>query len=420
MKDKKLKISKLLHNHKLIGVVSFVAAVVIWLVISITQNPTREQIISGVPITINTENTAVQQLGLDVVDDLSLTSVNVRVSGPSYIVTSLTSSDISVGASLSDVNAAGTYELQLSAVRNSNKIGYDIIEVSPSAITVTFDNIDTKTFDLVAVANGVKAEDGLIAYQPTVTEGTDSKIEITGPRKQMEKVTQVCAVSDAVKTIGSTESFDAKIVLLDENGGEIDKTNFKIGKENVKISVPIYKKAEFGIKPVFVNAPAVYGGDVPCTLSETTVTVIGPPDVISDMTEVKLKPIDFATINSQNLEFDVELDLPTSVKTADNADTIHIKLNIPRVSEKNFSVSDIRFTGLSNGLTAKASNVIKSVKICGPASDVYKLSGSDLFATVDLTGKAAGEYTVNAVIGCSSADTVWAYGTYTIIVTVGK
>ncbi len=420
MKDKKLKISKLLHNHKLIGVVSFVAAVVIWLVISITQNPTREQIISGVPITINTENTAVQQLGLDVVDDLSLTSVNVRVSGPSYIVTSLTSSDISVGASLSDVNAAGTYELQLSAVRNSNKIGYDIIEVSPSTITVTFDNIDTKTFDLVAVANGVKAEDGLIAYQPTVTEGTDSKIEITGPRKQMEKVAQVCAVSDAVKTIGSTESFDAKIVLLDEKGSEIDKTNFKIGKDNVKISVPIYKKAEFNIKPVFINAPAVYGNDVPCTLSETTVTVIGPPDVIGDMTEVKLKPIDFATINSQNLEFDVELDLPTSVKTADNADTVHIKLNIPRVSEKNFAVSDIRFTGLSNGLAAKAGNVIKSVKICGPASDVYKLSGSDLFATVDLTGKAAGEYTVNAVIGCSSADTVWAYGTYTIIVTVGK
>ncbi len=420
MKNQKLKINELLHNHKLIGVVSFITAVIIWLVISITQNPTREQIISGVPITINTENTAVQQLGLDVVDDLSLTSVNVRVSGPSYIVTSLTASDVLVGASLSDVNASGTYDLQLSAVRNSNKIGYDILEVSPSTITVTFDNIDTKTFDIVAVANGVKAENGLIADQPAVTEGTDSKIEITGPRKQMEKVAQVCAVSDAVKTIGSTESFDAKIVLLDEKGGEIDKTNFKIGKDSVKIAVPIYKKAEFNIKPVFVNAPAVYGNDVPCTLSETTVTVVGPPDVISDMTEVKLKPIDFATINSQNLEFDVELDLPTSVKTADNADTVHIKLNIPRVSEKNFAVSDIRFTGLSNGLTAKAGNVIKSVKICGPAADVFKLSSKDLFATVDLTGKAAGEYTVNAVIGSSSADTVWAYGNYTIIVTVSK
>ncbi len=418
MKNKKLKINELLHNHKLIGVVSFITAVIIWLVISITQNPTREQIISGVPITVNTENTAVQQLGLDVVDDLSLSSVNVKVSGPSYIVTSLTASDVLVGVSLSDVNAAGTYDLQLSAVRNSNKIGYDILEVSPSTITVTFDNIDTKTFDIVAVANGVKAENGLIADQPAVTEGTDSKIEITGPRKQMEKVAQVCAVSDAVKTIGSTESFDAKIVLLDEKGEEIDKSNFKIGKDSVKIAVPIYKKAEFNIKPVFVNAPAVYGSDVPCTLSETTVTVVGPPDVISDMTEVKLKPIDFATINSQNLEFDVELDLPTSVKTADNADTVHIKLNIPRVSEKNFAVSDIRFTGLSNGLTAKAGNVIKSVKICGPAADVFKLSSKDLFATVDLTGKAAGEYTVNAVIGTNSADTVWAYGNYTIIVTV--
>lgn len=399
---------------------SLVTAIIMWLVISITQNPTREITVNNIPITINTENTAVSQLGLDVVTDLSKTTAAVRVSGPNYIVSSLSPSDITVSASLSQVTAAGTYDLQLTATRNSSKIGYDIVEVTPSSVNVTFDNIDTKTFEVTAVASGVKAADGLVADIPVLTDSLDNMIDITAPSKEIEKIDKVTAVTDAEKTISTTESFDAKIILLDKNGEELDKSAFKFDRESIKVSVPIYKKAELNVEPVFTNAPEVYNGGVPYELSEQTVTVLGPPDVVNAMTSIKLKPIDFSSVNASNTEFDVGFDLPASVKTLDNIESVHIKLKLSAIAEKTFSVSNYEYSGLADGLKATVTASVKNVKICGAASEVYSLSTSDLYADIDLSGKSAGEYTVNAVIKSKKGSSVWAYGKYSVIVTVSK
>ncbi len=412
------KISNLLNNKRFVGALSFVVAVIFWLVISINQNPTREQIIKEIPISINTEGTAVQQLGLDVVGDMSKMVASVKVSGPTYIVSSLTSNDINVGVSLSQVTAAGEYTLTVTAVRGSNKVGYSILEVTPGEITVTFDNIDTKTFNVTAVANGIKATEGLIADQPTLTDSIDNTLQITGPRRELEKISEVRAVSNTEKTISSTESFDAKIELLDKNGDALSQDNLTFEKQSIKISVPIYKSAELVVKPVFVNYPTIYKSGVPCILSEEKVAVLGPPEVIDELKYIQLKPIDFAAINESKQTFEVELDLPASVKTVDNIDTIEVKLDISRVVSKSFTVSDIRFEGLASGLKADAAGTIKNVKICGPSSDVYSMSAKDIYAKVDLSGKAAGEYTVNAVICSDKKNTVWAFGTYTVIVTV--
>ncbi len=418
MNKKTRKISDLLQNKKFVGIFSFVAAVVFWLVISINQNPTREQVIKDIPIAINTKGTAVEQLGLDVVGDMSKMVASVKVSGPTYIVSSLTVNDINVGVSLSQVTSAGEYTLDITAIKGSNKVGYSILEVTPGEITVTFDNIDTKTFNVTAVANGIKAVEGLIADQPTLTDSIDNTLKITGPRRELEKIAEVRAVSNAEKTIKSTESFNAKIELLDENGQALSHDNLTFEKQSIKISVPVYKSAELVVKPVFINQPAIYTAGVPCTLSEEKVTVIGPPEVVDELKYVQLKPIDFSNVNGSNLTFEAELDLPASVKTVDNIDTIGVKLNISRVVLKSFTVSDIRFEGLSSGLEAAAVGSIKNVKICGPSSDVYSLSAQDIYAKVDLSGKAAGEYTINAVICSDEKNTVWAYGTYTVIVTV--
>ena len=409
-----------LYNKKIVAVLSLLAAVVMWLVISITQNPTRELTVNNIPITINTENTAVSQLGLDVVTDLSKTTAAVKVSGPNYIVSSLSPSDITVSASLSQVTAAGTYDLPLTATRNSNKIGYDVIEVTPASVNVTFDNIDTKTFEVTAVASGIKAADGLVADIPVLTDSLDNTIDITGPNKEIIKIDKVTAVTDAEKTISTTESFDAKIILLDKEGKELDKSPYKFDRDSIKVSVPIYKKAELSVEPVFTNVPAVYSGGVPYELSEQTVTVLGPPDVVNNLTSIKLKAIDFSSINAANTEFDVGFDLPNSVKTLDNIESVHIKLKISSIVEKSFSVSNYEYRGLGDGLKATVTSSVKNVKMCGASSEVYSLKSGDLYAEIDLTGKSAGEYTVTAAVKSKKGNSVWAYGKYTVIVTVSK
>ena len=85
-------IHKLLHNNRFVAVFSLILAIVLWLVISVSENPQRTISLSGVPISINTQGTVVGTLGMEVVSDSHPQNVTVVVNGPSYIVSSLKSS----------------------------------------------------------------------------------------------------------------------------------------------------------------------------------------------------------------------------------------------------------------------------------------------------------------------------------------
>ncbi|MDO4743610.1 MAG: CdaR family protein [bacterium] len=408
-----------LYNNKIILVFSFVAALVLWLVITITQNPTIEKSISGVAVTISTQNTVVSELGLDIVNDDFAKEATVRVSGPSYIISSLVPGDLQVTASLSQVNAAGTYDLELVATKSNNKIGYTILSVEPSVISVTFDTVETKEFDVVAVANGASATQGLIAEDAVVTESDSAKIEITGPSREISRIAKVHAVADVNKVLSQTESFAAKLVLLDENDKEIDASIFNLEFEEINISVPVYKKKEVPIRPVFTNLPEYFvKNGVPCTLNVKTVTVLGAEETINTVDFVQLAPIDFSNVSLNNTKFDVDLQLSTALKTVENYEYVTVEIDLSGYSEKNFSVTQFEPIGLAEGLKIDLPASIKQVKVCGPSEAVYGLSGSQLSAKIDLTGKAEGEYTVNAIIYAKSTNKVWAVGSYTVVVTI--
>ena len=122
---RKLSLSRLINNNKAILIFSIIIAVIFWLTIKIGQNTTTIRTITDITVNITTEDTAVGALGLDVISGGTNQKVNVRVQGPSYVVNALTSSDILVTASMSDVTAAGTYRLPLVATKNGTTLtGY--------------------------------------------------------------------------------------------------------------------------------------------------------------------------------------------------------------------------------------------------------------------------------------------------------
>ena len=112
---KKFSLGSLFYNNRFILPFALVASLVLWLSVNITQNAERERTISDITVNITTENTAVGALGLDVVSGGVGERVNVTVSGSSYVISSLSASDILITASLSEVTAPGTYEVPLSA-----------------------------------------------------------------------------------------------------------------------------------------------------------------------------------------------------------------------------------------------------------------------------------------------------------------
>ena len=405
---------KLLKNDKFVLVFSLVAAFVLWMVITINENPVRDTTFSDITISVATEGTAAGDLGLDLIS-ISSNTASVKVSGPSYLLSSLKSNDISVTLPLSDVTEAGSYEIDLVAA-SANTGGVNIVGITPAKVTAVFDYTDTKEFNVEVEAVGAVAVSGLVADTPTVSSSADATLSITGPRSELAKIYRVVALANVNKTLDSTQSFDANLHLYDADGKELDKSSYSIPM--VKITVPILKQKVVELKATFSNKPEYYEtNDIPHTVSTKKVSILGPATTVDDIKSISLTPIDFDNISSNSKQFEVSPILPNGVKLAENIDVVTVTINTSSFKEKVYTVKNFEFKNIENGLSPTASS-IKNVRIFGPRADMDKLSSSDLYAVADLSGKTAGEYTVSVRIYSKKYNTVWQLGTYNVVVTI--
>lgn len=432
-----VNLHKLFSNKKFNITLSLLLSFAVWLVVMINQNPVRDQTFNDVAASISVENTVLNDLGLGIVSDVSTQKFSVTISGPNYIVSAVKPDDFILTASVTDVNAAGTYTLNIVGAHNSSKSGYTFSSITPSTIDVTFDYIDTMEFTLVPKIIGVKAADGLVADTPVIASTDNSTITIKGPRSIMDTITSVGAVATVNDTLSATSGYDADIIVYGEN----DKIIYRYGADNriydannnvletspltlsftnVKITQPILKKATLRVKTVFSNLPDGISADsIVRSVDHNTVSVIGTPDVIDKISEISLSAIDIRNVSTTSNSFEVSAVLPDGVKLIDNIDVFTVTIDTSGYAEKTFTVSELKFSGLNSSVSVKSSDRIRNVKICGPASVVNSMSASDVYAAIDLTDKSAGEYTVGAVIKSNTYNQFWQIGTYNTTVKLG-
>ncbi len=407
--------SNLFYNKKFVLAFSLVISFILWLIISINENPEREQIYSDITIAISTEGTAAGELGLDVIST-NATTASVKVSGPSYVLASLSPNNISVTASLAEVNEVGTFDLNLTAAC-ANESSVKVVSITPQKITAKFDYTDTKLYNVEVDAKGATAVSGLVVDTPVVSNSSDSTVSISGARTDLEKIARVAAVADVKKELDITTSFDADIHLYDEDGNDLDINNYTLSVNKIKITVPILKQKQVAVKVAFANKPEAYANsDLAYTVSTNAVTILGPETSVEKIDSISLTPIDFDSISVSNNSFDVAPVLPNGVKIAENIETVTVSINTSQFSEATFDVASFEFK-LPDGLKGSAVG-IRNVKICGPRTAIRRINSGDLYAVADLSGKSAGEYTVPVRIYSKSYKTVWQVGTYNAVVTV--
>ncbi len=431
-----LRLRNLFYNRKFNITISLIISFVIWLVIMINENPIRDQSFTDIKANISIENTVASELGLGIVSDVASQNFTVTVSGPNYIVSTLKAEDIMLSADVTDINAAGTYTLEILGSRNSSKSGYTFTSINPSSIDVTFDYIDTKEFTVIPKLIGVSAAEGLVAETPIISNSDQSTISIKGPRSLINKIAGVSTYAEVNKTLNSTQSFDSDIVLYDSNeeiiyryasdgrvlnksGEEVNAPNLSMSFTSLKVTQPISKKISVPVKPNFSNLPSgISIDDLSVSVDYKTVTIIGTPDVVGKISELSLSAIDFRNVSSTSNSFEVSATLPEGAKILETIDFFTVTVDTSGFSEKPFDILNIKWTGLNPELSAKTDSRIKNVKICGPANVINSLKASDFYAVVDLTDKSAGVHTVDAVIKSEKFSNVWQVGTYSTAVTI--
>ena len=234
----------------------------------------------------------------------------------------------------------------------------------------------------------------------------------------MNKIDSVVAYAAVNKTLSESTTYDAEIQLFDEDGNAVDKSNLTLSESAVKVTVPISKKKTVPVVADFTKLPSgISKSSISYTVDHDSVTVIGTPEAIDKITQVTLSPIDITTISVGSNRAEISAKLPEGVRILDSIEHFTVTVDTSGYTEKTLNISDVRYSGLSSGLKATTDTVIRNVKVCGTKAVIAKLKDSDVYATVDLSDKKAGEHTVTVSVR-SVQNNIWQVGTYTTTVKI--
>ncbi len=75
------------------------------------------------------------------------------------------------------------------------------------------------------------------------TNSETAKLEVSGPRSTVSKISSVYAeaAADKTKKLKATESYDADIVLYDADNKKISTDGLTMSFKTISVSVPVYK-----------------------------------------------------------------------------------------------------------------------------------------------------------------------------------
>lgn len=362
---------------------ALILAVVVWVSAVISADPNEEDALPS-PIRISV-------LGLDpdliIVNDIP-NQVTLSVRAPRSVLARLISEGghIKVSLDLSGLKAGNhTLEPQV----NIDIGPTEVIRISPTAITVTLEAIETRDLPIEFVTTGTLP----ISYEAGDPELSAQTVQITGPQSAVESVTQVLATIDLTDV---TVNINKQIELraLNENGVLV--SDVSLSPSLLQVQVPITQLG--GYRNVFVKiitigqiARGFYLTNI--FASPPTLTIYTPdPEVAKAMPAfIETIPINLNGAD-EDFEIDIPLNLPQGIVIIGDQ-TITVQVGVAAIeSSINFLNVPIQIINLGSQLEVVTSAEEVDVYLSGPIYLLDELTFDQIIVVLDLTDRVEGTY----------------------------
>lgn len=417
---RRFSLSQLMHNDKLMMLVSLLLAILIWALVVFGPSNTQEQVISGVPISVTLNDYATETLNLRIIDGANATAT-VKVKGLRSVVSRLSATDIMITADTGNIIKEGTYTLPLRVVSNGDytiqsvvgpngnndtvKVTCDVWREAFFPVSVEMPNLsvaDTKNYQIgTPVISNAVVVDGLVT--------------ISGSRSDINRVHSVVAVISDEASLSESSVFTAKLEARDEAGNVIDTVAFVNAEDaTVSVTVPVLVYRSADLKPKLLNVPAGYKNvNSLVTVTPSKLELWGVPSEVDDfiaMIQEQLV-IDFALLSPDNLTRDIYLSASDGIRMINGEESVSLRVNLYNIVSKNFevTVSEENFVAknVPKGYTATAKQTKVIVTLCGPARVINSLKTTDITITANLPNGSNGMQTVLASVSAPKNNTVW-------------
>lgn len=418
----KITINRLLHNEKLMILVSLVLAIIIWAGVVYGPGNDIERVLTGVPVSIKLNDYASQTLNLQIVDGGDATAT-VTVSGTRSVISKLSARDIQLTADTGNVIKEGTYVLQLRAVPSGD---FSIVSIvgddgNNSTVTITCDVWREQLFPVkvtmpdLAVSDPEKYQFGTPSISGDAVSG--SSVTVSGPKSDIDRIDRVEAMISERRVVSETSAFSALLTAYDKKGKEIETISF-VNAEDAKIdvTVPVMEYHKLKLEPVLKNVPKGYEERkdlVSVTPSEIEFWSVPSEteDYVAKINELLV--VDFDQLNPDNLTRETTLKAVDGVRLVNSSETIKVKVNLYGIYTRTLvdvplSKDNFRVENCPDEYTVKVEqNRIPQVLICGPYYTINRIKAEDIVLVVDLSDEATvGQQVVKARLQLDE-DTAW-------------
>jgi YbbR domain-containing protein len=268
-----------------------------------------------------------------------------------------------------------------------------VVSVEPATIAVRLERRTERVLPVQArFANSPPGgfQAGTLTFRP-------SEVAVSGPESLVGRVTAVLATvrfGDAVVDL----SQDVRPVPVDAGGEPVE--GVEVDPAGVNISVPLVSTATTRTVPVTPRLrgdPATGYWVARVSVDPIVVTVSGERALVEPIDRVDTEPIEIGGLAADRT-FTVALARPEGITIVGPTEiTIRVSV-VTLVGTRPFPLVAVRVVGLREGLTAETSPETTSVVLGGAVPTLSSLGAGSVVATVDVSGRGPGTYTLPVAI----------------------
>lgn len=366
---------------------SFLFALLIWLVVTNIDDPTRTLTVNNVKVSIQNDNLITDSGQVYEVLDNSDLIGTVVVSGKRSIIDSLDANNVVAVADVNDLTSINTIPIRLSTNKDNDKL--ESIRGSIDRVKLNIEEKTSKTLQIRTATTGTVRE-GYILGENSLDQNL---IEISGPESIISQVKRA-AVTVNVSGFNNIIRTDSEIRLYDEEDRVVSSPSINKSISKVRVTVEILETKTVPINWNVSGTPARgYQATGEITATRNSVLIAGKSSTIAniesiDIPETKLD-ITGATENVEQL-INLREYLPEGVIIAeeDFQGVVQVEVAVEQNSERVVTLltNRIHITNMPEGFEGEIIADEKSYQITlvGLASVLEAVDVNSIQATVDV------------------------------------
>ncbi len=327
-------------------IASVVAAVVLWMYITNSNDPIETKTFYEVPVTImNEENLTQKDKIVEVIDG---SNIVVTVEARRSVCNNLTADSIKAVADFDKTSSVTEMvPIEVSVVGYTEK-EVEIIRGTGEYMRLSLEDYASKEFKVTIKPVGVPAE----GYVVDSAIASPNVITVSGSKMQLSRIQEV-VVTVNVDSLSGTSTINLKPVVYDMNDDVIDSDKLTLSESSVQVTTAIYPTKTINI---LVNTVGDVDPDYEVgtsTRQPESVMIAGKPEELSALFEASSALTAKVDVSGckQDVERTIDInslinpELYPSVHVVDNDSRLAVKVTVTPLQNKEIvlSAEDISF-----------------------------------------------------------------------------